>query len=76
MKSAGLRHVLLLQIPHFLVAGGALLEQVGTWSPGVFGAVIMIGVTVYVFTRILNHPIVINLREDSQHAAVSVSVSD
>jgi len=45
------------------ILGGALLEKVGTWSPGAFGAIIMIGVTIYVVSKILNHPIVINLRE-------------
>ena len=44
------------------ILGGALLEKVGTWSPGAFGAIVMVGVTIYVFTKILNHPIVINLQ--------------
>ena len=46
------------------ILGGALLEKVGTWSPGAFGAVVMIGVTVYVFAKILNHPIVIALKQE------------
>ncbi len=57
------------------ILGGALLEKVGTWSPGAFGAIVMIGVTVYVFTKILNHPIVINLREQ-QPAPVPVTISE
>jgi DHA1 family tetracycline resistance protein-like MFS transporter len=57
------------------ILGGALLEQVGTWSPGAFGAIIMIGVTVYVFTKIFNHPIVVNLHEQ-QLAPVPVAISD
>jgi len=58
------------------ILGGALLEQVGTWSPGAFGAIVMVGVTIYVFTKILNHPIVLNLRENTQSAPVHVAVSD
>ena len=57
------------------ILGGALLDRVGVWSPGAFGAVVMIGVTIYVFAKILNHPIVINLREQ-QLAPVPVTVSD
>jgi DHA1 family tetracycline resistance protein-like MFS transporter len=54
------------------ILGGALLEKVGTWSPGAFGAIVMIGVTIYVFTKILNHPIVIDLHQQ-QSAPVAVS---
>ena len=57
------------------ILGGALLQNVGTWSPGAFGAIVMIGVTVYVFTKILNHPIVINL-SDQQPTPVPVSVNE
>jgi DHA1 family tetracycline resistance protein-like MFS transporter len=57
------------------ILGGALLENVGTWSPGAFGAIVMAGVTIYVFTKIYNHPIVINLREQKL-APVPVAISD
>ena len=57
------------------ILGGALLEKVGTWSPGAFGAVVMVGVTIYVFTKIYNHPVVIQLREQKL-APVPVAVSD
>ena len=57
------------------ILGGALLERVGAWSPGAFGAVIMAGVTIYVFSRIFNHPVVIQLREQ-RLAPVPVAVSD
>jgi DHA1 family tetracycline resistance protein-like MFS transporter len=57
------------------ILGGALLENVGTWSPGAFGAIVMTGVTVYVFTKIYNHPIVINLREQKL-APVPAAISD
>jgi len=46
------------------ILGGALLERVGTWSPGAFGAVVMVGVTMYVITNILNHPVVITLKQE------------
>jgi len=58
------------------ILGGALLQRIGTWSPGAFGAIVMIGVTIYVFTKILNHPIVLKLREDQQATLVHVTVSD
>ena len=57
------------------ILGGALLEQVGSWSPGAFGAVVMIGVTVYVLAKIYNHPVVIQLREEKPVPA-PVTVSD
>jgi DHA1 family tetracycline resistance protein-like MFS transporter len=57
------------------ILGGALLERVGAWSPGAFGAIVMAGVTLYVFSKILNHPIVIQLREQKL-APVPVAVSD
>jgi len=57
------------------ILGGALLERVGTWSPGAFGAVIMIGVTVYVIAKIYNHPIVISLSEQKL-SPVPVAISD
>jgi DHA1 family tetracycline resistance protein-like MFS transporter len=40
------------------VIGGALLQSLGTWAPGAFGAVVMIGVFVYVWFTIYNHPII------------------
>ena len=57
------------------ILGGALLEKVGVWSPGVFGTVVMIGVTIYVFAKIHNHPIVLQMREQKL-APVPVAVSD
>ena len=36
--------------------GGFFLEQFGTWSPGVFGAVLLAGLFVYVWMSIFNHP--------------------
>ena len=57
------------------ILGGALLEKVGVWSPGVFGTVVMISVTIYVFAKIHNHPIVLQMREQKL-APVPVAVSD
>ena len=57
------------------ILGGALLEQVGTWSPGALGAVIMLGLFAYVFMRVYNHPIVLQLREQKP-APVPVTISD
>ncbi len=46
------------------ILGGALLQQLGTWAPGAFGAVVMVGVSVYVFITIYNHPIVFTLKQN------------
>jgi DHA1 family tetracycline resistance protein-like MFS transporter len=46
------------------ILGGALLERVGAWSPGAFGTIVMVGVTVYVIAKIYNHPIVISLKQE------------
>ena len=45
------------------ILGGVLLQQIGTWAPGIFGFVIMIGVSMYVFITIYNHPIVATLKD-------------
>jgi MFS transporter, DHA1 family, tetracycline resistance protein len=37
--------------------GGFLLERMGAWSPGVFGAIVLTGLFVYVWVTILNHPL-------------------
>jgi DHA1 family tetracycline resistance protein-like MFS transporter len=54
------------------VLGGVLLERIGTWAPGVFGAAIMALVSVYVFITIYNHPIVATLNQ-KQDAPAPVS---
>lgn len=43
--------------------GGVLLQQIGTWAPGAFGAVVMVGVSIFVFITIYNHPIVATLNQ-------------
>ena len=45
------------------ILGGVLLQQVGVWAPGVFGAIVMVGVSIYVFVMIYNHPIVATLNQ-------------
>jgi DHA1 family tetracycline resistance protein-like MFS transporter len=57
------------------ILGGALLERVGTWSPGAFGAIVVAGLTVYAFTKIYNHPIVIEMR-GRKLTTVPVAVSE
>ena len=44
--------------------GGFLLQQVGTWAPGVFGSVIMAGLFIYVWVVLYNHPLVLTLKQD------------
>jgi DHA1 family tetracycline resistance protein-like MFS transporter len=41
------------------ILGGALLQQIGTWAPGVFSAALMVGVTVYVWKSIFNNPVAV-----------------
>lgn len=53
--------------------GGVLLQQIGTWAPGAFGAVVMVGVSIFVFITIYNHPIVFTL---TQNKPVPVPASD
>ncbi|HSO13086.1 MAG TPA: MFS transporter [Anaerolineales bacterium] len=55
------------------ILGGALLEKVGAWSPGAFGAIVMVGVTAYVSAKILNHPIVITFKREPVPAPVAIS---
>lgn len=55
------------------ILGGALLERVGTWSPGAFGAIVMIGVTIYVYKKILDHPIVIHLKQEPVPVVVTLN---
>ena len=52
--------------------GGVLLQQIGTWAPGVFGAVVMAGVSIFVFATIYNHPIMATLKQNKP-APVPVS---
>jgi MFS transporter, DHA1 family, tetracycline resistance protein len=55
------------------ILGGVLLQQIGPGAPGFFGAVLMVGVSIYVYKTIYNHPIVATLK---QNKTVPVTVSD
>ncbi len=44
------------------LAGGALLQQGGSWAPGGFGALIMAGLFLYVWLTIYNHPMLGEIR--------------
>lgn len=55
------------------ILGGILLQQIGTWAPGAFGAVVMVGVSIYVFIKIYDHPIISRLK---QNGPVPVPASD
>ncbi|MBL8102081.1 MAG: MFS transporter [Anaerolineales bacterium] len=55
------------------ILGGVLLQQIGTWAPGIFGAVLMAGVSGYVFIKIYNHPIVAAFK---QNKTAPIPVSD
>ena len=45
------------------ILGGVLLQQVGAWAPGVFGAIVMFGISIYVFITIYDHPIIATLKQ-------------
>jgi DHA1 family tetracycline resistance protein-like MFS transporter len=55
------------------ILGGVLLQQIGTWAPGAFGAVVMAGLSIYVFIMIYNHPIVVATLKQNKTAPVSAS---
>jgi DHA1 family tetracycline resistance protein-like MFS transporter len=55
------------------ILGGALLQQLGTWAPGAFGAIVMAGLFVYVWSKIYNHPIVLTLRQEPAFATQTVT---
>ncbi len=46
------------------VAGGLLLQQLGTWAPGMFGAVLMGGLLVYVWVALYDHEVVHTLQRE------------
>ena len=57
------------------ILGGVLLQQIGAWAPGAFGAILMVGVSIYVFINIYNHPIVVS-RHEQKLTPVPVIISD
>jgi DHA1 family tetracycline resistance protein-like MFS transporter len=44
------------------ILGGYLLVAFGAWAPGLFGAILLGGLSVYVWNRIYDHPIVAGVR--------------
>lgn len=54
------------------IIGGYLLQDLGTWSPGVLGAILMLGTTVFLFFTIFNHPIATEMRTRSDQYTVPV----
>jgi MFS transporter, DHA1 family, tetracycline resistance protein len=55
------------------ILGGALLQQLGTWAPGAFGAIVLAGLFAYVWIKIYNHPIIVTLK---QAKPVPVMIND
>ncbi|HEY6073658.1 MAG TPA: MFS transporter [Anaerolineales bacterium] len=55
------------------VIGGALLQRLGAWAPGAFGAVLMFGLLPFLMAKIYNHPIVSGANPPK---TVSVPVSE
>jgi hypothetical protein len=51
--------------------GGVLLGRIGTWAPGTFGAIILVGLFVYVWNKIFNNPI----PENDNSSALPVEAS-
>ena len=45
--------------------GGLLLDRLGAWSPGAFGAVLLAGLFFYVWSKIYNHPIILEGNDTS-----------
>lgn len=44
------------------ILGGYLLVAYGAWAPGLFGAILLGGLSVYVWNRIYDHPIMAGMR--------------
>jgi DHA1 family tetracycline resistance protein-like MFS transporter len=53
--------------------GGFLLDRLGAWSPGAFGALLLAGVFIYVWVTIFNHPI---LQAENNTAAVPIQIGE
>jgi len=58
------------------IIGGYLLQAFGTWSPGVFGGVMMLGITIFIYFTIYNHPIANEIRAKSIQQAAPVPNGD
>ena len=58
------------------IIGGYLLQSFGTWSPGVFGAIMMLGITVFIYFNIYNHPVAEEIRAKAIQQLVPASNGD
>jgi DHA1 family tetracycline resistance protein-like MFS transporter len=55
--------------------GGLLMAGLGTWAPGVFGAVLLAGLSVFVWKAVFNHPVILQ-RPTVQLTPQPVSIDD
>ena len=55
--------------------GGALLSSLGTWAPGLFGAIVLAGLSGYVWVKVLNNPAV-TLRKEPALAPQPMSIHE
>lgn len=58
------------------ILGGYLLQALGAWSPGAFGAIVMLGVSIFIYARIYNHPVVQKIHSNLAPQPVPVSNGD
>lgn len=56
------------------IAGGALLQKMGAWAPGLFGAIVMTGLFFFVWVTIYNHPVVFEIRRKAGLAEPAASM--
>ena len=54
------------------IIGGALLQQLGAWAPGAFGAIVLAGLFIYVWIVIYNHPIITASKQEAVPAPVVI----
>jgi DHA1 family tetracycline resistance protein-like MFS transporter len=47
------------------ISGGVLLQQLGAWAPGAFGAILMTGLLIYVWMAIYDHAVAHALQIDA-----------
>ncbi|HNK63764.1 MAG TPA: MFS transporter [Anaerolineales bacterium] len=47
------------------ILGGYVLQAYGTWSPGAIGALLMLGISIFIFFNIFNHPVAAEIRARS-----------
>jgi len=53
------------------IIGGALLQELGTWAPGAFGAALMTALFIYAWRLIYNHEVVYTFGREQPHAIPS-----